>query len=393
MRQPGRARGAIVVLAVAGVMTPAWALAAQSKCAAGKARCAAGLAAGLLKCRRKAMTPGKDPDPNAKGCVDEAHGTFDGGDTPAKGCVEKLEARAGNDCLTFDDTPTLAAAVEACVTAITAAVDPPPPAQTRCGAAKTRCAASLVAGVLECHQTALTPGKPTDPNARGCIDRAVAKLMGGPKSCFPKVEGKADDCDPVGNAAAVVSAVETCASDVVGLLSPPIPTTTAPTVGTTSSTSTSSTSTTSTTAPAGVACGPTGLDVTATLVYEPRIVGDILGLFMEVDYPAPLGLPGTGTASSVRQRFTNLIGTPYRFLASDVDSDGDGVDDRARTLVSSSSVAIPAAAIERIRFDCPQGTVISPADLSCGLDQLTDATGQLLAPEVAALVTCTLSFP
>ena len=75
----------------------------KSKCLVGKNKCVATKAGALLKCEQKAETPGKDPDPNTDGCVDKAKAKFDGGEV-AKGCFEKLEAKASNDCLTFDDT-------------------------------------------------------------------------------------------------------------------------------------------------------------------------------------------------------------------------------------------------------------------------------------------------
>jgi hypothetical protein len=175
-------------------------------------------------------------------------------------------------------------------------------------------------------------------------------------------------------------------------------TTTASSSTTTSSTgattTTTASSTTTTTISAPVTCGPSNfLDVTATLDYEPRIVGGVFGMFLEVDYPASVGLPGSGTASSARARFTNLIGTNYRFVASDLDSNADGQDDRGRTLVTANtSEPIPNAPIERVRFDCPSGTVVQPPQFACRPAETVDSAGQLFPPPVAALITCSLSF-
>jgi len=135
--------------------------------------------------------------------------------------------------------------------------------------------------------------------------------------------------------------------------------------------------------------------VTATLVYEPRLVGGVYGMFLEVDYPTAVSLPGTGTASTVRARFTNLLvpATNYRFIASDTDSNGNAVDDRARTLVTANtSEAIPSAAVERIRFDCPSGTVVQPSQFACRPAEAVDVAGQLFPPAVAALIDCSLTF-
>jgi hypothetical protein len=143
-----------------------------------------------------------------------------------------------------------------------------------------------------------------------------------------------------------------------------------------------------------VTCGASNfLDVTATLVYEPRIVGGVYGMILEVDYPGNVSIPGSGTASTARARFTNLIGANYRFIASDSDSNANGVDDRGRTLVTANTAEpIPNAPIERIRFDCPSGTVVQPAQFACRPADTADSSGQLFPPQVAALIPCALSF-
>jgi len=198
----------------------------------------------------------------------------------------------------------------------------------------------------------------------------------------------------------------TSSSSTTTTTNPTTTTTTAPasttTTTTTSSTTTSmaasttttTSSTTTTTVPGPVTCGTSNfLDVTATLVYEPRIVGGVFGMFLELDYPAAVSIPGSGTASSARARFTNLIGTNYRFIASDLDSDANGQDDRGRSLVTANtSEPIPSAPIERVRFDCPAGTTVQPSQFTCRPTELADSAGQLFPPDVAAQVSCTLAF-
>src|SRR4030095_9832441 len=44
----------------------------QTKCGVGKKKCVAKKLKSLLKCYQKAQTIGKDPDPNADGCIDKA---------------------------------------------------------------------------------------------------------------------------------------------------------------------------------------------------------------------------------------------------------------------------------------------------------------------------------
>jgi hypothetical protein len=157
-------------------------------------------------------------------------------------------------------------------------------------------------------------------------------------------------------------------------------------------TTTSTTSTTTTTLPATVTCGPNGVNVTGTLTYEPRIVGDIFGMFYNVNYGTAVSIPGSGTASTARARFTNLLSAAYRMVPSDFDSNSNGVDDQGRALFTATgTTGFPPGAVVRVRFDCATPTVAT-SGFSCGLESLSDSSGILLSPEVAALVTCSLSF-
>jgi hypothetical protein len=80
-------------------------------------------------------------------------------------------------------------------------------------------------------------------------------------------------------------------------------------------------------------------------------------------------------------------------VASDLDSNADGQDDRGRTLVTANtSEPVPSAPIERVRFDCPSGTVVQPSQFACRPAETVDSAGQLFPPPVAALITCSLSF-
>src|SRR5262245_55480420 len=110
----------------------AWAQ--QAKCLAGKTKCLSKRATGMLKCERLAQPPGLPADPNANGCADKVNAKFDGGLEPANGCFEKLENKTPNNCITFDDTAALGAAIDGCVATLVAAIDPPPLDKSRCGA-------------------------------------------------------------------------------------------------------------------------------------------------------------------------------------------------------------------------------------------------------------------
>jgi hypothetical protein len=134
-------RGRVIVTALVMALMLVWAgpaSAQQAKCLAGKTKCMSKKATGLLKCETLAETPGKTADPNAGGCVTKVVAKFDGGVDATKGCFEKLENKNPNDCVTFDDTGAAEDAVDACVGALVAAIDPPPPpiTQTKCGAGK-----------------------------------------------------------------------------------------------------------------------------------------------------------------------------------------------------------------------------------------------------------------
>src|SRR5262249_12022248 len=154
-----------------------------------------------------AETPGSPADPNAKDCVTKAQAKFDGGLVPAKGCFEKLESKVPNDCPTFDNTGAAEAAVDACVAAIVAAIDPPPLDQTKCGAGKKKCASKYLGALLKCRSLAQAPGKPTDPNTKGCVDKAAAKYTG----CFAKLQAKdPNDCQSTTDSPTVKALAENC---------------------------------------------------------------------------------------------------------------------------------------------------------------------------------------
>jgi hypothetical protein len=231
-------RSIVTALVMAVVFT--WgdpASAQQSKCLSGKTKCMSKKGVSLLKCEQLAETPGKAADPNAKSCVTKAKAKFDGGTAPAKGCFEKLENKKAADCVTVDDTGAAEAAVDSCVGAFVAAIDPPPITQTKCGAGKKKCVSKYLAALLKCHQLAQKPGQPTDPNAGGCVDKATAKYTGGAdptKGCFAKLEAKSGtDCQaPTGNSGTVQGLVDDCVAGLITLVTQTTPTTTSTTTST-----------------------------------------------------------------------------------------------------------------------------------------------------------------
>jgi hypothetical protein len=98
----------------------------QTKCGVGKKKCVAKKLKSLLKCYQKAQTIGKDPDPNADGCIDKAKAKFDGGADPAKGCFVKLENKSGNDCAPpTGNQAALELIVDSCAGAFVALIETP----------------------------------------------------------------------------------------------------------------------------------------------------------------------------------------------------------------------------------------------------------------------------
>jgi len=231
----------ILGLALPLLLLPAVpASAQQSKCLASKTKCMSKKSGGLLKCHTLAETPGKPADPNANGCIDKVVAKFESPSDPAKGCFEKLENKLPNDCISLDDTAGAEAVVDSCVGAFVAAVDPPPTTQGKCYASKKKCVSKLTGGLLKCYTLALTPGKSPDPNANGCIDKALTKYNGGidpTKGCFAKLEAKVpNDCAGSGDSSTVQGIVQSCVADMVDFVQNPPTTTSTSTPATTTST-------------------------------------------------------------------------------------------------------------------------------------------------------------
>lgn len=406
-----RARTTIPILVLMAIASGHADAQVQSNCLASKNKCVAKKARALLKCEQKAETPGKPADPNADGCVDKAKEKFDGGVEPDKGCFEKLENKAGNDCITFDDTASLESLVDQCVADLIAAVDPAPIDQTKCGVGKKKCVAKKLAGLLKCHAKAETPGKPTDPNTGGCVDKARAKFDGGAepeKGCVVKLENKPEnDClPPLGNQAGLEAIVDGCVDAIVSALETPTPTTTTTTLATTTTTSTTTiagsttttttsptTSTTTTTNPSSVTCSSSGLDVTVSINYPEPLLGGVSAILLALNYPPPLAIPGSGNVLSVRQRVTNLIGPGSQVSPNDRDTNANGVDDRLDVQARASTTgSINPGPVFRVRYDCPSGTPISASSLSCSHSQATALDGQPFPPELNALITCSFTL-
>src|SRR5262249_28749914 len=101
-------------------------------------------------------------------------------------------------------------------------------AQARCLAGKTSCVSKKVGDLLKCQRLASTPGMPTDPNARNCLDKAKARFDGGAdpaKGCFEKLENKSskkhqNDCLTFDATASLESGIDSCVADWVAAIDP-----------------------------------------------------------------------------------------------------------------------------------------------------------------------------
>jgi hypothetical protein len=95
---------------------------------------------------------------------------------------------------------------------------------------------------------------------------------------------------------------------------------------------------------------------------------------------------------SVRQRVTSLLGSGFTVRPNDRDTNADTVDDLLEVDVTSSINIIPSDDTFRVRYDCAQGTPITPSSLSCVTSNATDPSGLPFAPELAAQITCNLTL-
>jgi hypothetical protein len=109
-----------------------------------------------------------------------------------------------------------------------------------------------------------------------------------------------------------------------------------------------------------------------------------------VRYPASVSVPGGGTAPEVGARIENLVAPTVRIASADDDSGGDH---RLRLLAATSEKdGIRPGPVARVRFDCAYGSAVRPAEFRCETEQVADDAGQLMRPELAKRVSCTVSF-
>jgi hypothetical protein len=130
-----------------------------------------------------------------------------------------------------------------------------------------------------------------------------------------------------------------------------------------------------------------------SLDYPLQIVGGVSAIFLKLNYPAPLVIPGTGTEATVRQRVTNLAGTGSSVSSiADRDTNTNGVDDQLQAAARKTQGSLDPGAVFRARFDCAAGTNVSLTAFSCQQEQATDLSGSPFAPELSNLIGCVVAL-
>ena len=126
-----------------------------------------------------------------------------------------------------------------------------------------------------------------------------------------------------------------------------------------------------------VPCNEDGLDARVCLARTQSTAQQIGGVTVDVAYPAPLSIPGSGFASSVRQRVTDLTGgVGLSAIVDRDDENSDGVDDTLRNAyVTTLPKMVPFGPFELIHFDCPSGTLVRARDLPCTISDASDTLG------------------
>ena len=92
---------------------------------------------------------------------------------------------------------------------------------SKCDAAKKKCVGKYVAAVLGCHAKAETKGVALDA---ACVAKAGAKMTGGGKGCFDKLDAVTpNDCHRSGDAALLLLHADALIRDAVAAIDPAHP--------------------------------------------------------------------------------------------------------------------------------------------------------------------------
>ena len=130
-----------------------------------------------------------------------------------------------------------------------------------------------------------------------------------------------------------------------------------------------------------VPCNADGLDARVCLAKTQATAQQISGVTVDVAYPAPLSIPGSGLAPTVRQRVMDLTGGVGASVVADRDQNGDGVDETLRNAYATTAPkTVPFGPFELIHFDCPAGTLVRAHDLPCTIPDASDSLGGTIDP-------------
>lgn len=204
---PGNARiGIRPVAALLGVATLLTASVVHAdpeadRCGATKLKAASRYGQGVLACHAKAIRRGEGVDPACTGKATSRLGQgFD-------------KAEAGGGCVTADDEASSAAALDADVDAILAALAPEATEAARtCASSKTKASGKQIRALLTCY--AKSAARSGGPEA-DCFTKASEKLT----KSFTKAEQK-DGCTTTSDVAAIGALGTDAAGEQVSLLSP-----------------------------------------------------------------------------------------------------------------------------------------------------------------------------
>lgn len=128
-----------------------------------------------------------------------------------------------------------------------------------------------------------------------------------------------------------------------------------------------------------VPCNADGLDVRACLAKDQFTDPNVAGVTVNVVYPPPLTIPGSGISPTVRQRVTDLTGGVGLSTVVDRDENQDGTDETLRNAyVTTPPKTVPYGPFELIHFDCPAGTPIATHDIHCTVPDAADTLGQTI---------------
>lgn len=127
-----------------------------------------------------------------------------------------------------------------------------------------------------------------------------------------------------------------------------------------------------------VSCGAGGLR--ATVVFQDPSNTETAAGRLALAYPPAVSLPGTGAATSVRQRITNASGTSSPILLpSDADTNSDTIDDTL-LLVFGTTAPWPPGPMVTISFDCTAETPVRVTEFDCSFDDASDARSTAIDP-------------